>query len=255
MEVYLDLLMVLNFLVDHLLLMGTNRLSGFPWGGRRAAVAAALGTLYSGSCLLPGFRFLGNPLWRLVCLGLMGAIAFGWNLGALRRGGIFALLSLAMGGLAVSLNRTDLPGLLLCGGLVWLLCRLSFGGQHRDYIPLEIRYGGREVRLLALRDTGNTLRDPMTARPVLVISREAATALTGLTEEELKDPMQTLLRYPLPGLRLIPYRTVGQPGGLLLAMEFADVKLGPRRQSALVAFDTGGMGKGDIHQALTGGSI
>ena len=30
MEVYLDLVIILNFLVDFLLLLGTNRLSGFP---------------------------------------------------------------------------------------------------------------------------------------------------------------------------------------------------------------------------------
>lgn len=255
MGIYLDVVVFLNFLTDHLLLMGTNRLAGFPCGGKRAAAAAAVGAVYSGSCLLPGFRFLGSPLWRVVCLGLMAGIAFGWNRSALRRGGTFLLLSLAMGGLALSMNRTDVPGLVFCGGLVWLLCRLAFGRQSRDYVPLEIRYGAKEVRLLALRDTGNTLRDPVTAEPVLVISREAAGALTGLTAEELKNPMQTMLQHPLPGLRLIPYHTVGQPAGMLLAMRFADVKIGPRRQSAIVAFDTGGLGRGEVHQALTGGSI
>ena len=257
MEVYLDLLMVFNFLTDHLLLMGSNRLAGFPLGGKRAAAAAALGAVYSGGCLLPGFRFLGSSLWRMVCLGLMSGIAFGWNRRALRRGGTFVLLSLAMGGLALGGNRRDLPGLLLCGGLIWGLCVLAFGGQRglREYVPLRIRYGPQEIQLLALRDTGNTLRDPLTGEQVLVISLEAACRLTGLTEDQIKDPMQTILQRPLTGLRLIPFRTVGQPGGMLLAMGFADVTIGSRRQRATVAFDTGGLGSGDIHQALTGGVI
>lgn len=257
MEVYLDLLMVLNFLTDHLLLMGSNRLAGFPCGGRRTAAAAMLGAAYSGGCMLPGFRFLGSLLWRLVCLGLMAGIAFGWNRSALRRGGTFVLLSLALGGLALSMNRTDLPGLLLCGGVIWLLCGLAFGGQtgHRDYVPLQIRYGQKKIQLLALRDTGNTLRDPLTGEPVLVISLEAASRLTGLDPEQIKNPMQTMLQHPLGGLRLIPYRTVGQPGGMLLAMAFEDVTIGSRRQRSIVAFDTGGLGSGDVHQALTGGSI
>lgn len=257
MEVYLDLLMVFNFLTDHLLLMGSNRLAGFPPDGKRAAAAAALGAVYSGGCLLPGFRFLGSILWRMVCLGLMSGIAFGWNRRALRRGGTFVLLSLAMGGLALSGDRRDLPGLLFCGGLIWGSCVLAFGGQRgqQEYVPLQIRYGDKKIRLLALRDTGNTLRDPVTGDPVLVISLEAACCLTGLTEEQIKDPMQTILQHPVAGLRLIPFRTVGQPGGMLLAMGFDDVTIGARRQRATVAFDTGGLGSGEIYQALTGGAI
>ena len=42
---------------------------------------------------------------------------------------------------------------------------------------------------------------------------------------------------------------------MLLAMRFDDVKIGSRKQSAVVAFDTGGLGKGEVHQALTGGVI
>ena len=82
MAVYLDLVMVLNFLVDFLLFLGTNRLSGFPAEGWRCAGASLLGAVYSGACLLPGFRFLGNLLWRCVSLGLMGILAFGWEAGA-----------------------------------------------------------------------------------------------------------------------------------------------------------------------------
>ena len=257
MEVYLDVLMVMNFLVDFLLLTGTNRLAGFPCDAKRTAVAAVLGAVYSGSCLLPGFRFLGNILWRAVCLLLMAVIAFGLNRETMGRCGVFVLLSFAMGGLALSMNRTDVPALILCAIIIWVLCCLvrKGGSGNREYVSLEIRYGENVVRLLALKDTGNTLRDPVTAQQVLVISAEAAGHLTGLTEAQLRNPMQTILQHPLQGLRLIPYRTVGQPGGMLLAMRFDDVKIGSRRQSAVVAFDTGSLGNGEVYQALTGGVI
>lgn len=257
MKINLDLLMLVNFLVDFLLLLGTDRLSGFPCNGKRAAAAAALGALYSGACLLPGFRFLGNLLWRLVCMGLMTGIAFGWNRGTLRRSGVFVLLSMALGGLAMSLERQNMITLAVSAGVIWMLCGIGFGGRigGRDYVPLEIRYRGNTVKLLALRDSGNTLRDPVTQQQVLVISRDAARRLTGLSDEQLACPLQTMLHRSLPGLRLIPYRAVGQSGGMLLAMRFDDVKIGSRRQSAVVAFDTGGLGSGDVYQALTGGVI
>ena len=255
MAVYLDLVMVLNFLVDFLLLLGTNRLAGFPAGIWRCAGASVVGALYSGICFLPGFRFLGNLLWRCVSLCLMGGVAFGCNSAALKRGGIFLLLSMAMGGVALSLGRADMPSLMLCASICLLLSLVSFGGQigGKEYIPLRIVYEGRTASMIALKDTGNTLRDPVTGEQVLVISADIARRLTGLTPEQLRHPLETLPLRPVPGLRLIPYQSVGNAGGFLLAKRFDDVTIGNKKQSALVGFAAEGLGKGEMYQALTGG--
>lgn len=255
MAVYLDLAILLNFLVDFLLLLGTNRLSGFPLAPGRCALAAALGATYAAGCLLPGFRFLGAVHWRLVSLALMAGVAFGWNRSALRRGGAFALLSLTLGGAALAFGRGDFLTLVLCAGGVYLLCRLAFGETvgGREYVPVTLRFRGNAVTLAALRDTGNTLRDPITGEGVLVIDATAARKLTGLTREELAAPLETLARRPIPGLRLIPYRAVGQGAGMLLGVKMDDVAFGSRRRPAIVAFAPAGLG--DRVQALTGGVL
>lgn len=255
MEVYLDLVMLLNFSVDFLLLLGTNRLAGFPAQGWRCAGGALVGAVYSGACLLPGFRFLGNLLWRMLSLCLMCVMAFGSNVAAVKRGGIFLLLSMAMGGIALSLGKGDMLSLIFCATLCLLLSLVCFGGQVgvREYVPLKITYNGHAASLIALKDTGNTLRDPVTGEGVLVISAEIAGRLTGLTVQQLQHPLETLALRPVPGLRLIPYRSVGSVGGFLLAKRFEDVVIGDRKQSALVAFAGEGLGKGEIYQALTGG--
>ena len=255
MEIYLDLVMVLNFLVDFLLLMGTNRLGGFPAEPWRCAGAALLGAVYSGACFLPGFRFLGNLLWRCVSLCLMGAIAFGVNAGAWKRGGIFLLLTMAMGGIAVQLGRGDVLSLILCACFCLLLSLVSFGGQigGKCYVPLQISFGGKTASIVALKDTGNTLRDPLTGEQVLVVSASVAGRLTGLTLQQLRNPLDTLSAQVLPGLRLIPYHSVGNAGGFLLAKRFEDVRIAGKRKSTLVAFAAEGLGNGEIYQALTGG--
>lgn len=257
MEIYLDLVVILNFLVDFLLLLGTNRLSGFPLGVKRAAAAAVLGSVYSGACMLPGFRFLGSILWRTVSLGGMAVVAFGCNRSALKRGGVFVLLSMALGGIAMGFGKGSFAMLVLAAAGVWILCRIAFGGTvgGREYVPISITYGENNVSLIALRDSGNTLRDPITGEQVLVISADAAQALTGLSEPQLRTPLETLALRPKPGLRLIPYRAVGQSGGMLLAMRFENVKIGSRTQSALVAFAPEGFGRGEVYQALTGGAL
>lgn len=254
MAVYLDLVMLLNFLVDFLLILGTNRLSGFPPGVGRGALSAALGAIYSGACLLPAFRFLGSTLWRLVSLSLMGLLAFGMGRSACKRTGVFVLLSMAMGGVALGLGRSDFSMLVLSAVLVWLLCRVGFGRRigGREFVRVLIREGDRRADLTALRDSGNGLFDPLTGEQAIVIGPEAARTLTGLTESQLASPLETLMTRPVPGLRLIPYSAVGQPGSMLLAKRFRNVQIGEKKGSALVAFAPGAIGRGDVYQALTG---
>lgn len=252
MEVYLDLVVILNFLVDFLLLLGTNRLSGFPLAAGRCALAAALGGIYAGACMLPGFSFLGGTLWRTVSLVLMALATFGCNRSAAKRGGVFVLLSMALGGIAMSFGRGNFPALVLATAGVWLLCRVAFGETvgGREYIPITLTYGDRSASFIALRDSGNTLRDPITGEQVLVVAGDVAQKLTGLSMEQLRAPLETLALRPVPGLRLIPYRAVGSSGGMLLGLRFENVKLGSRTQSAVVAFAPEGLGGGEVYQAL-----
>lgn len=257
MRVYMDLVIILNFLVDFLLILGTNRLAGYPIGAARGALAAALGGIYGGMCMVPGFSFLGNALWRLVSLGLMAVLAFGWNRSALQRGAVFILLSMALGGIALGLGNGTFWMLVLSSAAVWFLCRVSFRGSlgGREYVPVELRWEGRSLSLIALRDTGNTLRDPLTGEQVLVAGADVARDLVGLTEHQLNHPVETLASGVLPGMRLVPYRAVGQPGGMLLALRFQNAKIGNHTGSPLVAFAPQVLARGEVYRMLTGGVV
>jgi stage II sporulation protein GA (sporulation sigma-E factor processing peptidase) len=107
--------------------------------------------------------------------------------------------------------------------------------------------------LTALQDTGNTLRDPITGRQVLVVGADVAQKLTGLTVQQLKKPVENVGL--LPGLRLIPYRAVGQEAGLLLALKLPQVKIGTWQGNSLVAFAPEGLSPDGAYQALTGGVL
>ena len=256
MRIYADLVAMLNFLIDFLLFLGTNRLSGDPPGWKRAIPAAALGGIYSGTCLMPGLGFLAGGTWRLVFLALICTMAFGLGTGSWRRWGLFLLLSMALGGMALLMESGGIRLPLLAAVGLWLLCRLGFGGKpgSREYLPLEIRHGAITVRLTALRDSGNGLKDPLTGEQVLVIGPDAAERLTGLHPSQLRNPLETMGKGIIRGLRLVPYHTVGQ-GGMLLAMRFQDVTIGNRKTSAVVAFAPERIGRGEGYQALTGGAI
>lgn len=257
MRVYLDLVVILNFAVDYLLLLGTNRLAGYPAGWGRSACAAVLGAFYAGACMLPGFRFLGSLFWRMVFLGLMAVIAFGCNRSAVQRSAVFILLSMALGGIASGVGRKSVPVLLLSAAVMWLLCRISFHGcvGQREYVPVELRWGERKLSLLAMRDTGNLLRDPLTGEQVLIAGADVGMELLGLSRQQLQHPVETLASGAMPGMRLIPYHAVGQPGGMLPAVRFRGVRIGNTYSDPLVAFAPEELGRGAVYRMLTGGAV
>lgn len=242
----------LNFAVDLLLLAAIFKLAQQPFCLWRAVLAAAVGGAYGALCLQPGFHFLGNMLWRLVCLCLMSLLAFGLEAGTIRNGALFSFLWLAMNGIAVGFSRDNVWTLLLWGALLMLLYLMGFGNGSR-YMPVTIRYGGRTVRITALRDTGNLLIDPVSGQSVLIVDPSVAGKLLGLTANQLADPVATLASARYPGLRLIPYRALGQPGGMLLAMRFADVVMGQETGARVVAFAPNEIGTGSGFEALAGG--
>lgn len=248
--IYVDLMMGINFLVDYLLLLAAQRLTGYPPTHRRLLCAAAVGAAYSGlCCALP---FLWGLHWRVVCLAGMCALAFGVSKSACKRAACFVLLSMALGGLSLLLGQGSAPPLLLGGVGLAIICAAAFGGQigGRKLLPLEIEAPGGRVRVTALADSGNALCDPVTGERALVVGAHEAACLTGLTARELAAPLDTLQRHPREGLHLIPCRTVSG-SGFLLAKRFQTVRLGTRTGSALVAFAPQTIGDG-TYQALAG---
>lgn len=255
MPEYLEMTIILNTVVNYMLLMGSNRISGFPTAFGRVAAAAALGGLYGGTCLFPGFRFLGNMVWRIVSLALMSLVAFGMDLNALRRGVIFSVLSMALGGIVMRIGSNSVWTVLASAAVLILLCctGIKKNPGTRIFAPVELQYGGKRLRLTALMDTGNLLRDPVTGSAVLVVDADTAQALTGLSVQQLRSPLDNV-GY-IPGLRLIPYRAIGQDGGLLLALQVKDVRIGNWKGSSMVAFAPQQLSREGTYQALAGGNL
>lgn len=253
---YAEVVMLLSFTVEYLLLFGTNSLCGFPTNWKRTVLAATVGSAYTGMCLLPGITFLGRPLLRGISLCGICLIAYGVSKTAFRKTAVFVLLRMALGGVVAVLGKGGLWSVLVGALGISVICIIGFRDKigRVSYVPVELNYGGKRVMLTALQDTGNTLCDPVTGRPVLIIDAQTAGLLTGLTEYQLSEPVHTMTKSGLAGLRLIPYHGVGQSDGLLLAVRMYNVRIGKWRGSSLVAFAPGILSREGAYQALTGGS-
>ena len=235
--------MLMVLVVDILLLCATGQFLGGHARPIRILLGALTETVFAGLSILPGFSFLHHILWRLCILGMTALFAFGFSL---RKIILFALFHVSLG--SISGGGREVSSMLLGAAGITFACVVI--GKENKFVPIELSYGGKTVNLTALRDTGNMLRDPITGKQVLIIGADVAQTLTGLSEAALLDPVGTMGM--LPGLRLIPYQTVGN-AGFLLALPMQNVKIGNQRGNTLVALSPRVF---DHHyQALTGGNL
>lgn len=247
MIVYWDLVFLFNFLTDYLLLSGTVYLSGFGIRRRRIALGAFTGAVYAVLQML----FPKSWLLMLAVFVLMGFLTFFGTGRILRMTLLFAALACAFGGGVLLLGQmfgsaTQLARGILFAELPWgiffaatvfsyLLLGVIFRGSARhtdsELVEATVCYRGKSVTLTLLRDTGNTLTDPMTGRGVPVISEGALRQL--LNAEEVSRLPQ------------IPYCCVGTQQGYLPVFYCEElccdgVSLGAR----MIAVCAGGLSSG-----------
>ncbi len=268
--VYIDEVFLLNTLVDYLLLLASAKLAGEVLHRGRMALAAVLGGLYSAAVFLPGWFFLNAALCKLACAVGMTLIAFGGSKRLIRVSLVFLGTSAAFGGGVLALQLLSGSGAVLdlrttllaaAGCYVFLTLIFRRTAQHggRELAPAELELGGRRCRLTALIDTGNTLTDPATGRPVMVAEGEKLTALfppgEGPSLSELADPVSAMehRRGEKRRWRLIPYQAVGLSYALLLAIKVDRARVGGEDYGPiLVALAPGRLSDGGGYNALIG---
>ena len=281
MVIYLDQAFLLNSLLDYLLLSACSTVTATPRNRPRLVLAAILGGLYAVGSLLPELRFLGKLGYQMLFAGALCLVAFGPERGLLRRIIVLLLLAAAFSGIVLVLTEVfsapaalvgrrvyypvSLGVLVLTAGgafslMRWALSRL--GHQGGDIAEVTVFLAGREAALTALRDTGNTLRDPISGCPVLVADGDLLEWLLPglrLPPGALEDPAALLeeLGRERPDLRfrLIPYRTVGVSRGMLLALRPEDVYVNGKPEAMLVAFSPVPVSDGGGYKALLGGTL
>lgn len=247
---YLFLAVLIRFIVDCLLIMGVAMLMRGACPPGRCLLGALVGAFYATACASHRLTFLSGEGWRIVFLGVMAVVAFGVDRVGRVRGILLIAMHLALDAVASGLRdgRAVAEFLLVVG--IWLLYTSALHESVRSgVLPLEISSGDRHISLMALRDSGNSLRDPITGERVFVIDAQAAKTLTGLSPDALRTPLETLMRAEVAGLRIIPYHAIGG-SGMLLAMRFSDVKLDGKRCSAVIAFASHEIGRGEGYRAL-----
>lgn len=236
--VYVDVLLIINYIINLLLILCTAKLSGIRPKRRKIVAAALVGSLCSLTIFLPFMGFFAEFFARLSFSALIVRIALPYyNLRTyIKQWFIFFAASFFFAGAILALWMLFAPQwLLYYNGILYLdissftllvsviaAYLLLLAGERAaragrlpgSLCKVQIYLGGRMCALDGLVDTGNALTEPFSGAPVIVCGLDEAAPLLPEAAVEL------LRQYPagalptVPAFRLIPYRALGKSGVL-----------------------------------------
>jgi stage II sporulation protein GA (sporulation sigma-E factor processing peptidase) len=194
--VYIDQVFIGNLVINYVLLWAAAKLSRIPARKGRILTGAALGALYSLIMFMPVSHVLFSVFVKVTASVIIAAVAF---IPVAPRKfliclGCFYLTSFTLGGLIFGsiffisqdrvLNNQNISSAI--AGYFWPGVILGLAGlwgagkgiaklfdkkwwENIFKMILCIKYDGKLINIEALLDTGNSLKDPLTQNPVVVV--------------------------------------------------------------------------------------
>lgn len=246
--VYVDLLFLINFSMDFLCFYITSKILSVKLSAVRAVLASVVGGIYSDISLFLSFGYIWGLLIDVAVCAVMCIIAFYKRKEASRlflHILVYFAVSMALGGFMTAifnlLNQVDIPidenegdGIsvisfaLLAGlsAIITLVTGRFFKAKSLEKkAELEIVINGKSKRLKALFDSGNLLREPISAKPCIVCDREALRDIVPFSiYVAAKNDMRMIDGASYSGIRLVPIKTAGG-NGMLVAIPADDIRI------------------------------
>ena len=248
--IYLDELLLTNFLAAAMLLLCTGLLCARQCSGLRLLAGSAAAAAFSLGILLPELPGAAAVLCKAFTCGAVVAAAYGLpGLRSFARlcGWYAALNGLLCGAVVlpgVQANNLSVllpvrPGrlLLCCAGVYALLRGLLavFGRPQRGCFAAVLHLAGAAVPVQAYHDTGFTLQDPLAGRRVVLVQYPPVRSRLPAPLRETLDSWFAAGAAPPPGLgvQFVPCAAV--TGHCLLPAVPAVLCCGQRRVPGLLA--------------------
>lgn len=246
--VYVDLLFLINFSMDFLCFYITAKILSVKLTVGRAVIACAIGGIYSDIALFLSVGRISGLVIDLSVCALMCAVAF-----YKRKEGkriflhilVYFAVSMALGGFMTAifnlLNQVDMPSgdsggdgisiltfAILAGvsALITLVGgRLFKSKSLQKDAEIEIVINGKSKKIKGFFDSGNLLREPISAKPCIICDREALRDIVPFSIYiASKNEMRTIDGALYVGIRLVPIKTA-KGDGMLVAIPADDIKI------------------------------
>lgn len=249
--VYVDVLVLENFFMNYLLLYIVNRFCRCNAKIWRIILAATIGALYVVIIFFPELHVFYSLIAKIIVSVIMIIVAFlpyclrdflkefilfyieAFIIGGCILG-IFYLKNYNMGFDNGVFFMEVTPEYIICGSFISLIM-VKFGfdyfddffSKEKNKVFLHIVMNKKECDIKALVDTGNSLKDPLTCTPVIIVYYKS---IINILPEEIKrlitieECYENLTREILNSslkqrIRIIPYRALGVNNGILLGIK------------------------------------
>jgi stage II sporulation protein GA (sporulation sigma-E factor processing peptidase) len=261
--VYLDILILENIVINYFILLVTSKFSKNKTSNLRLFLGALAGAIYVALIIcFPKIEASYN-MWAKVFLSmLMIAISFSFEkvIGFFRTlaifyvstfifaGATYAFMSLnqkgsfVKSGILYNFQESKWTSLVLSVILAGIIIRIFMEILQYKYVKekllinLKIAFESQSIDLAALIDTGNSLHDPLTNMPVIVVEYGAIKEILPLEIREIfetskDDDLESLSAIMtnsrwISRFRLIPFSSLGKANGMLIGFKPDYIKIG-----------------------------
>lgn len=237
--VYVDVLLILNYLINMLLILCMAKLAGRTPKRRRIVAAALFGSLCSLTIFLPFMGFFLSILSKLLISAVIVLIAFPYinPVEFIKQLFLFFAVSFFFAGVMLGIWMAFTPNgmtyyngvvyfnissfslivaTMIAYGLLLVGNRLARGGRlHTVIYKTTIFYGGKATVVTGLVDSGNSLYEPFSDTPVVVCWLEdIASILPREAVRSIRNGTTVTTDFAGIGMkmRLIPYDNIGGAG-------------------------------------------
>ena len=242
MNIYLDIVFLENTLMNYIILYATGFIQKKKMKNMRLIISSVLGALYAILSYLDIVPIYSALFMKILLSTIMIYIAFENETikQMVKNLLLFYLVSFVIGGCALALlymispkNVSFKNGVLvgtypmkvtlLAGIIGFLIIQYSFSVNKRQMklkdllCDLEIFINNQNIKMKGYIDSGNTLKDPLSKKPVIIVEKNMMSNVIDINnliggDENLK-------------IRLIPFKSIGKQNGMLIGIKPEYIKI------------------------------
>lgn len=259
MTIYIDVVLIENLMMNFIILLATGLILKEKIKNMRLLLASLLGAIYSVVSYTSILEIYSSIILKIILSIVMIYIAFNpQNIKKMWKALLlFYLTSFVFGGAAFALIYIIKPqDILMKNGLflgTYPLKTIILGAivafiiimtaftvvkskiTKKDmFCEVEIDINGEKIETIAMIDTGNLLKEPITNTPVIVVEhtllydcipKEILNHLDELLGGEFENIPKEIKEEYIAKLKLIPFSSLGKQNGMLLGIKAEAIKI------------------------------
>lgn len=263
LEVYWDVLVLENIVINYIILLVTSKFCRARVSTLRLLLGSIIGALYVGFIIFqPGLKVYYTTVAKILLSMFIVAVTFSPRkvLQFIRVLAIFYISTFIFAGAAFAFLFFNQQGGFVRNGIVYVFGQSQWSlmvtsiitvgiiikifwefiqsriTKERLLVPVKISFDNREIDLSALIDTGNSLKDPLTNIPVMVVEfkalqellpQEIKSIFDGAQEEDLNYVTTIISKSKwFSRFRLIPFCSLGKENGMLIGFKPDFIEIG-----------------------------